>query len=73
MAWWIWTLSIYLTVAVVIAIRLLFVLSGILKELKNRGIRLNLIPFIRTAFADSLAWPYYVIRYGINAFIKDIW
>lgn len=73
MAWLVWTLSIYLAVSILIALRLLFVLRLVFKELKGRGIVFKIFPFARTAFADGLTWPYYIVRYGIVAFVKDIW
>jgi len=58
---------IYFLIAVLIFIRLAYLARKYMHLLPGRMVR-----WFRPVLADSLSWPYYVIRYGIQGFFDEI-
>lgn len=57
--------AVYVVVALAIFIKLFrSVVRYQLKDIEPK--------WLRTIVFDSMAWPYYVLRYGIEAFVNEI-
>lgn len=57
--------GIYIGISLLVMLRLLYVVL--------RGGIKNMVPrWFLTVLLDSLSWPYYVFRYGVEGFYKEI-
>jgi hypothetical protein len=64
-----WIAVFYLLIAIITGIRLLVIARRITKK---AGVDVGAAKFAKNFFLDILCWPYYLIWFGLKAFLDDL-
>ena len=72
MTWWMWLLAAYLLISAGVFIRLSYTFKQIMNLFAERKVTLRFRTFASSIVLDALAWPWYIVWYGLQEYISEL-